>query len=627
MPDPATAPPLLLPRPVHVRLLGGVVAAPAICEAIAQAPTEAELAVISPRFRATRDPAEAWLVCVHDAVLPPEGYDLRIMPPPAGGEWKHHAMLRASTAIGMRHGLRTLAQLLAQYGASLPCIHIEDEPVFAVRGVMLDVSRDRVPTMRHLLEAVDVLASLKINHLQLYTEHTFAYAGHEEVWREWSPITPAEIRELDVYCSARGVELSANQNCFGHLASWLRHPRYAPLAETHGDWVFENAHEAFPRTGPFSLCPVDPGSIALVEDLLGQLLPCFASPLVNIGCDETFDVGFGRSKDAVREHGRAAVYATFISKIAAACRKLGKRPMYWADIALCNPEAIGMIPEDLIGLAWGYEPDAPFAQWCGALRDAGRDVWVCPGTSSWRSITGRTSERRANLRAAAIEGAAGGAAGYLVTDWGDTGHHQQWPIALAALAEAADAAWAADGGKGYDARAAGLHALGDASGEIGPWLDELGDVDAAMRRIGGRVDQGQPPRHLRNSAVLFCDLHMPLAGQVDEKLRRGILGIGAGEWKAAIRRLETLSSSRPDGAGGMILEELDHTLAVARLACDRAIWRREGMSVAGAGSLAKKLERIIEEHRQLWAARSRPGGLDNSCGHYQKIIDDLKRTP
>src|SRR4029079_2166283 len=100
--------------------------------------------------------------------------------------------------------------------------------------------------------------SLKFNHLELYTEHTFAYRGHEEVWRDWSPMTPAEVRELDTYCSSRGVRLVANQNCFGHLERWFAHPRYAGLAETLGDWVFENEHERFHRTGPFSLCPTDP---------------------------------------------------------------------------------------------------------------------------------------------------------------------------------------------------------------------------------------------------------------------------------------------------------------------------------------------------------------------------------
>src|SRR5262245_52750816 len=75
-------------------------------------------------------------------------------------------VVEASSAAGTQHALVTLVQLLRQFGRELPCAVVEDEPAFANRGVMLDVSRDRVPTMPELLAFVDTLAELKINHLQ-----------------------------------------------------------------------------------------------------------------------------------------------------------------------------------------------------------------------------------------------------------------------------------------------------------------------------------------------------------------------------------------------------------------------------------------------------------------------------
>ena len=52
---------------------------------------------------------------------------------------------------------------------------ITDWPDYPQRGVMLDISRDKVPSMETLYQLIDLLASWKINQLQLYTEHTFAY--------------------------------------------------------------------------------------------------------------------------------------------------------------------------------------------------------------------------------------------------------------------------------------------------------------------------------------------------------------------------------------------------------------------------------------------------------------------
>jgi hypothetical protein len=527
--------------------------------------------------------------------------------------------IESATDAGRRRADATLAQLRRCFPAGIRPLRIEDWPSFSTRGVMIDVSRDRVPTMPELFSLCETLAAVKINHLQLYTEHTFAYRGHEEAWTGWSRLTHEEVRQLDRHCQLLGIELSANQNCFGHLAKWLSLPRYQHLAETTGDWVFQNETESFPRSGPFSLCPTDASSIEFIKDLLGQLLPCFRSPLVNIGCDETFDVGWGRSKAAVEQRGRAAVYFDFVRQIADVVKSHGKRPMFWADIALTHPESIPLIPKDMIGLAWGYEPDANFGQWCSRLREDGHDVWVCPGTSSWRSITGRTTERRANIRRAAREGVANGATGFLVTDWGDSGHHQQWPISLAALAEAADAAWNADHLDDYDPRAASLHVFGDDSLAVASWIDELGDVDLPMRRIGGRVSAGQPPTHLRNSSVLFCDLHMPdrPPPNDDEKLRRGLGSLPIDLWEQAMDRLRRVTNSHGP--------ELEHTLDVARFAATRGLWRRTGRySPKDRTELADRLRTILARHRELWLLRSREGGLEDSCRYYERIIRDLE---
>ena len=106
----------------------------------------------------------------------------------------------------------------------------ETGPTSPPAGCMLDISRDRVPTRETLAWLVDVLDRLRLNHLELYTEHTFAYAGHEDVWRDASPMTAEDVRWLDAECAARGIELVANQNCFGHFERWLRLPEYRPRA-------------------------------------------------------------------------------------------------------------------------------------------------------------------------------------------------------------------------------------------------------------------------------------------------------------------------------------------------------------------------------------------------------------
>ena len=124
-----------------------------------------------------------------DSALPAEGYELEISP--------KEIQLRYADQSGLRYGRDTLRQLREQVETTLPRLRIRDWPDFPVRGYLLDVSRNRVPTRSTLEQLVERLLLLRINHLELYTEHSFAYRAHEVVWRDSSPITPHDIRWLD----------------------------------------------------------------------------------------------------------------------------------------------------------------------------------------------------------------------------------------------------------------------------------------------------------------------------------------------------------------------------------------------------------------------------------------------
>ena len=97
------------------------------------------------------------------------------------------------------------------------------EPVFERRCYMLDVSRDRVPTLETLAWLIGILGRLRFNELQLYIEHTFTYQGHEVVWRDASAYTPQDLAAVKKLASKAGIELVANSNCFGHMERWLAH--------------------------------------------------------------------------------------------------------------------------------------------------------------------------------------------------------------------------------------------------------------------------------------------------------------------------------------------------------------------------------------------------------------------
>src|SRR6266536_1676302 len=159
----------------------------------------------------------------------PEGYALVV--------GARGVALQYRDAGGLRAGVATLRQLLREYGRRLPRVTIRDYPDFKRRGVMLDISRGRVPKLQTLLDLVEHLADFKINEFQLYTEHTFAYRNYEPVWRDWGALTGGDILKLDARCRHLGIDLVPNQNSFGHLRYWLEYPPLRKLAEVPAPYV------------------------------------------------------------------------------------------------------------------------------------------------------------------------------------------------------------------------------------------------------------------------------------------------------------------------------------------------------------------------------------------------------
>src|ERR1019366_3714525 len=384
-----------------------------------------------------------------------EGYALIIS--------KHGMEIFFREPPGLRAATATLRQLLRQYGRRLPCLRIRDWPDFARRGVMLDISRGRVPKLETLVDLAEKLAGLKINELQLYTEHTFAYRQYKSVWQSWGALTGAEIRKLDARCRELGIDLVPNQNSFGHLRYFLEDAKLKQLGELSEPFLAET--KDFLRR-PTTLAPNHPGTLPFLRGLYDELLPNFSSEFFNIGGDETWDLGKGQSKKLCETKGKGRVYLDFLKKLNREVSDRDRKMMFWGDIILKYPK---LLPElaalgtpnfssasslrsqklaelkfgvpNLIALNWGYEANHPFAKEAAQFSKAKIPFYVCPGTSTWQTIIGKHDNALANLRAAAKTGKKFGALGFLNTDWGDGGHPQPLAVSWPLFAAGAALAW------------------------------------------------------------------------------------------------------------------------------------------------------------------------------------------
>ncbi len=535
-----------------------------------------------------------------------EGYQLHIRP---------QGIDIRGDAAGVFYAFATLTQLIAQYGTALPCLSVEDWPRFGVRGVMLDISRTKVPRLETLYAWIDALADLKINHLQLYLEDAFAYRGHPLAWAGLTPLTGQDVVDLDAYCRMRHIDLVPNQNVFGHLTRWLVLPAYAHLAECP-----QGAHlPAGDFPSPWSLNATDPESVQFAESLLNELLPYFSSPYCNIGCDETFDLGQGKSRQACESVGRGRVYLEFLRQVSASVGRHGKEALYWADmISRHHPDLVGELPDDGIALEWGYEKSYPFESRVARLANAGKRFITCPSTSTWLSLLGRTGQALENTARAARAADQAGGLGVVTTEWGDWGHWQPLSVAELGIAALAAEAWHPASGLGADfTRALSLHGFGDASGEMGRAVYELGRItalaggaeDPESGYFAPLVDLLARPWHWPERWPLFS-----LAALTEAK--RAL--------KTAAEAVAAAPLARPDA--WLVRREYGLMTTLALLAVEIAI--RGVTEVAEPWpDLSAGLEQVLASYRELWLERNRSGGLQESLAYFAPLAERLQSGP
>jgi hexosaminidase len=542
---------------------------------------------------------------------PVQGYRLEITPDKISLAYSHQQ--------GLFYGIMTLRQIIQQSDHQLRCLQITDYPDFEQRGVMLDVSRDRVPTMPTLLRLVDDLAHLKINQLQLYIEHTFAYPQHETVWRQASPFTSEDLLILKQYCRERFIDLVPNQNSLGHMERWLKHDAYRHLAESPAgfeDW-------AGMWRNPSTLNPTDPAAFEFITALYDVLLPHFDSPFFNVGCDEPWELGRGKSRAVAEQVGVGRVYLDWLHKLQTYVHQSERTMMFWGDIITNHPELIAELPPETIVLEWGYEATHPFAERCQRYASAGIPFYVCPGTSSWNALVGRVDNARGNLQQAAQQGLAYGASGYLITDWGDNGHWQPLVASYAGIVYGAGVAWCHDTNHAMNLDdALSINLYRDTRQQMGPITSTIGNVYKQL-----------PPEHINGQILAYAlgwrqaDLQAHIEqvaewGGAPPDLRPANLRDVSRQLSELHAQLAHVHLDRDDAS--VIMREWSHAIDLLQHGA-RWLLLMQGDSDVSVHALQTHLTELMMTQRDLWLARSRRGGLADSMKRFELLQEEYQK--
>ena len=324
-----------------------------------------------------------------------EGYKLSVS--------KSDVRIEAKTAKGVFYAFQVLRQLMPPaieqetrvedgFVWKIPCVQIEDEPSFAYRGLMLDVSRHFMPK-ETVKRYIDLMAFHKLNtfhwhltddqgwriEIKKYPKLTSVggfrektIIGHARnkpykwtVERNGGFYTQEDIKEIVAYAQKRCVEIIPEIEMPGHaVAALSAYPEYSCSGgpfEVEGRWgVFNDIFCTKESTFEF------------LQNILDEVVALFPSTYIHIGGDEAPRVRWkncAACQQRIKQEnlaGEAQSQTYFVNRIENYLSSKGKRIIGWDEIIE------GGIPHRATVMSWRGEKGGIHAA------KAGYDVIMTP---------------------------------------------------------------------------------------------------------------------------------------------------------------------------------------------------------------------------------------------------------
>lgn len=335
-------------------------------------------------------------------------------------------LLKAITQKGIFYAAMSLIQLMEKSNENfLPCLTIIDWPDMKIRGISDDISRGQVSNVDNFKRIIDHLARYKMNTYMPYIEDMIEFDKFPEIGKGRGALTKKEIKEIVDYAKKNFIEVIPIFQTLGHYENILSLPPFIKYAEFKG---------------AASLCVSYDSTYIFLEDLLKEVFEIFPSKYINIGADESYDVGLGKSKYLVDKSSLAKVHAEHYKKVYEICKKYGKKVLIYGDIILNHPEILEMIPKDIIIVDWHYRPDNDYPS-TKTIKEAGFNYFVSP--SVWNFVTSFPINSLAipNIKYLIKAGLENSASGMINSNWGDYGAETFKELVLFGYAWSAQCSW------------------------------------------------------------------------------------------------------------------------------------------------------------------------------------------
>ncbi|MCX7590912.1 MAG: beta-N-acetylhexosaminidase [Kiritimatiellae bacterium] len=490
---------------------------------------------------------------------------------------------------------------------------------FALRGLMIDCSRNGVMTVEALQAFLRRVSLMGVNMVMLYTEDTYEVPGEPFFGYLRGAYTRRELKQIDDYAFALGIEVIPCIQTLAHLEQVLQWPAYRSYRDT--DHILLAGDEK-------------------TYELLAKMIRAAASPVrsrrIHIGMDEAHGLGTGRYRELFGERRAFDIMNEHLARVRNLCAAEGLRPMIWSDMYFClgskthsyyDPDwqipadVVQNIPKDVQLVYWDYYHDDPadYRRMIAFHRQLGVEPVMAGGIWTWShfwcALPWSFTAIRACVKACREEGLRE----IFMTMWGDDGMEVDIFSALPGVQFFCEQTFDAEAS--HETTTRRFEAICGCPWE--PWV-RASDIDL----VPG-VEKPEKSRTNASKGLLWQD---PFLSIMDPHVRIS----------AVARHYAQLADelSRAAGASGLATR-LGFPAAIARVLALKVPLRKAAANACRKGD-RHQLRRIAEKqlpelltalddlwmcHRRMWLSTYKPFGwevLENRYGGLRARLETMR---
>lgn len=307
---------------------------------------------------------------------------------------------------------------------------IIEEKHFKMTGVMPDLSRNAVLKKEQLYFFLRKMAVMGLNTLMLYIEDIYEIEDEPYFGYMRGRYTQEELKQVDDYAHALGIEVIPAIQTLAHLQTALRWNDRRNIKDTE-DILLVGEKETY----------------RFIDKMITAATRPFRTKRIHIGMDEAMDLGLGRYLELNNYQHRFAIMMKHLDEVMKLTTEKKLEPMIWSDMffriasknneyydeeGIIPQEVVEQIPREVQLVYWDYyhSEQAHYQLFLKKHKDLGSNPIFAGGAWTWNGVAPNYGRAFVNSEAALKACKSEGIEEVFLTLWADNGAETPLTTAL-----------------------------------------------------------------------------------------------------------------------------------------------------------------------------------------------------